>query len=181
MADSAHNLPYTLGADEKAAHVMAYTANALYWGEVVVKDVIRVSTWLRTNSAPIRICLYQARALVTSPIHEAKPVHFRELYLPTSEILVFHLVPPVKDPPDFDPSEPNRRVQPVSLLVGSFRVDGSLRVSDRSSLSKYLEVNRESFTSLYDAQITSLSNPAFNVISVPYLIFRQDASIFTLP
>lgn len=43
---------YTLSADEKTALVMIYTHNSLLRGNAVVKESIRVSTWLRTEGAP---------------------------------------------------------------------------------------------------------------------------------
>ncbi len=53
-----------LGVDEKVSQVMAYTDSFLYWGEVITKTVIRVSTWLRTNTAPDYVSLYNGVALV---------------------------------------------------------------------------------------------------------------------
>jgi hypothetical protein len=170
--------PYTVGPDDKVASVMLYTANYLCWGEVVVKNMIRVSTWLRTNSAPDRVCIYNAKAVNANAATPAKPLQFREFHVAVSQILAFHLVPPAKDPPDFDPTEPNRRMEKVNLLVGNFKVDGCLRLSTKSNVSKYLEVARESFTPVYDAQIVNPTMPAMGVISVPYLIVRQEATIF---
>lgn len=180
MTETIQTLPYTLGPEEKAAQVMAYTTNSLYWGEVVVKEVIRVSTWLRTNSAPDRVCLYNARALATGSAAPTRPMQFRELYISTNNILIFHLVPPAKDPLDYDPSEPNRMMQPISILVGSFRVDGNLRLSSHSNVSKFLEVTHETFTTVYDAHISNPSNPAFGSIAVPYVLVRQETGVFTL-
>jgi hypothetical protein len=170
--------PYTLEFDDKVAQVMAYTNNALYWGDVVVKEMIRVSTWLRTKNAPDRVRLYQARVINTSGNAQAKPLHFTELYIATTQVNMFHLLPPAKDPIDFDPTEPNRKMMPVSMMVSNFRVDGHLRLATSGSVGRFLEVVRENFTSIYDAQISSPNNPAFGVISVPYVIVRQEATIF---
>jgi hypothetical protein len=144
----------------------------------VAKNIIRVSTWLRTNTIPDRLSLYNASALVTTG-GAAKTVSFKELNIAVSQIQALHLIPPAHDPPDFDPTEPNRKMEPVYALVNSFMIKGSLRLSANTSLKKFLEVTHESYTSLYDAEITSLINPAFRGITVPFLMVRQDSTVFT--
>jgi hypothetical protein len=173
--------PYTLEFDDKVANVMVYTWNTLYWGEVVVKELVRVSTWLRTNNAPDRVTLYNAKAMSTITSTPARPLQFTELHISVNPILAFHLIPPAKDPVDYDPTEPNRRMEPVTMLFSTFRVEGHLRLASRTTVGKFLEVTHEAFTAIYDAQISNILNPGFGVISVPYLIVRQDATIFALP
>lgn len=179
MTQNASTPPYTLAPDEKAAQVMAYTYNNLYWGDVVVKERIRISTWLRTNSAPERITIYNAKAMNVLSGAQVRPIAFSELNLAVPQILAFHLMPPAKDPLDYDPTEPNRKMDPVSVIVSSFRIDGNLRLSSQSSLSKYLEVNREDFTGVYDAKISNTVIPSLGIISVPFLLVRQETAVFT--
>ncbi len=171
-------LPYVVGDGEKVAAVMAYTHNQLIWGEVVVKEIVRVSTWLRTNSAPDDVCIYNARILFTSG-GSVKPLFMREAHLAAKSILAFHLVPPAKDPVDYDPSEPNRRMEPVSAIVSNFKVDGFLRMSTQATLAKYLEISKENFTSVYDAEITSPLLPSLGIIKTAYLLVRQANTIYT--
>src|SRR5512133_3320665 len=121
MTESAQTPLYTVASDEKVAQVMIYTVNALYWGEVVVKSIVRVSTWLRTNTAPDRVAVYNAKAMYTGISTPQRPLQFAELHVSTTQILGFHLVPPAKDPPDYDPTEPNRRMVPVTALMSNFR------------------------------------------------------------
>ena len=135
MTESPPQLPYTLTADDKAAGIMVYTASGLSWGSVVVKNQIRVSTWLRTNSAPEIICLYNARSLSISGGSQPKVLSFRELYIPITQIIAYHLRPPAADPLDFDPTEPNRKMEPVSVIVGHFKFDGRMRIASRISLA----------------------------------------------
>ncbi len=170
---------YTLAEDEKTVQVMIYTLTSLYWGEVVVKSIIRVSTWLRTNTVPDWIPLYNAGSIVTTSGTAPRTNNFTELFVPVPQIIAFHMLPPAADPLDFDPTEPNRRMEPVNALVGTFQVKGSLRITASSSLKRYVEVTRESYTSLYDAEITNLVLPAFGPIKVPYILIRQGAAIFT--
>jgi hypothetical protein len=180
MTQTVQTPAFTLNPDEKSAQVMIHTINGLYWGDVVVKQVIRVSTWLRTNTAPDRICLYNAKFLSTLTSTVAKPTQFRELYISTSQVLAFLLMPPAKDPLDYDPTEPNRRMQPVSILIAGFRVDGNLRLAGQTNLAKFLEVARENYSAVYDAKISNPNMTGLGVISVPYLLVRQEAAIFTL-
>jgi hypothetical protein len=170
--------PYVLGPDDKCVQVMAYTNNALYWGEVVVKQLVRVSTWLRTNTAPDWICIYNAHSMLTHSNGQAKPARFRELQIATSQVLAFHIVPPGKDPVDYDASEPNRRMQPVNILVSSFQIKGHLRLATQSNVTKFLETARETFTSIYDAQISSPSLSQFGTIAVPFVLVRQEVGVF---
>jgi hypothetical protein len=164
--------------DEKTANVMVYTRAAIHWGMIIIKNPVRVSTWLRTNMAPEVLSIYNANSLLTA-FAGAKPIPSRVLYLFTSEVLAFHLIPPQSEPLDFDPTEPNRYMDPVSILIGAFRIDGHMRLSLISNVEKYLDRTREEFTSIYDAKISNLINPSAGVMKVPYLIVRQSAVIYT--
>lgn len=181
MTATAQTPLYTLGPEEVAYPVMAYTTTAMYWGEVVVTKAVRVSTWLRTQNAPDRVRLYNARVMGSAGNPQAKPLHFSEVYVATTQINAFHLIPPHKDPPDYDPTEPNRKMEPTTILTSNFRIDGHLRLATMGSVAKFLEVVRENFTSVYDAKITHPNNPSFGMIMVPYLIVRQDPAVFTIP
>jgi len=170
---------YTVGSDEKVAQVMAYTTTSLVWGDVVVKEMIRVSTWLRTNAAPDRITLYNAKVLVTTSASASKPSSFSEINISVPSILAFHLSPPAKDPTDYDPTEPNRKMDPVSALVGAFIFKGKLRLSSSLDLRRHLEVNREPYTALYDVEVTHLLMSNFGPIVAPYVLVRQETAVFS--
>jgi hypothetical protein len=172
-------LPYQLNPDEKAVDVMAYTPTYLCWGEVVVKNQIRISTWLRTAAAPDIVRIYNAKLLITSaPSDPPKPIIFTEIHIPTLQIIAFHLLPPAQEPLDYDPTEPNRRMDPVSVSVGTFRFDGYMRMSIKSNLAKYIEVTKETFTGIYDVDIRSQVVPALGVLHTPFTLVRQNAVIF---
>jgi hypothetical protein len=181
MTQTIQTPPYRLDQDEKVAVVVVYTPGILFRGELVVKKLIRVNTWLRTNTAPDKITLYNAKALVTAGGTAGKPMYFTELHIATKQIEAFHLLPPANEPLDYDPTEPNRRMQAVTVLLGSFRIDGSLRMSSQSNLTKFLDITRETFTPIYDSQVSNPLIPSIGVLSVPYLLIRQESSVFTLP
>lgn len=168
----------TVAPDEKVCQVMIYTPQALYWGDMVVKQMVRVSTWLRTNTVPDRLCLLNAKALITTAGPAARPMSFPELHIAATQIQALHLVPPAKDPIDFDPTEPNRKMEPVNVILGSFLIKGHVRISANVDLKKYLEVVREAYTAIYDAEITNMLNPAMGAISVPFLLVRQETAVF---
>lgn len=177
MTESIPTPLYTLTDDDKVTSLMLYTANALIWGEVVVKQAIRVSTWLRTNAAPDKIVIYGAKLLLTTTPN-AQPGSYREMIVPASIVGAYHLIPPASDPMDYDPTEPNRIMVPVSVLIGSSRINGKMRMTQQSNVQKYLDVTHESFTSIYDAEITNVLLPSLGRLKVPYVQVRQETGIF---
>lgn len=119
---------YTLADDEKTTLVMIYTKDALIRGEVVTKtSVMVVSRWLRTDSAPNYIHLLRAQALYFGGAG-IKTFNFAEMYVPTNEVIAFHLAPPAADPLDYEPNEPNRIMEDVTLIVGAFLFKGKVRI-----------------------------------------------------
>ena len=164
--------------DDQLTSVMIYTQNMLAWGEVVTKQAIRVSTWLRTPSIPQYILLHNAQVITFSG-GEPRPQSFRELHLPSGKVLGFHIKPPASDPPDYDPSEPMRKMEPTTALVGPFRFDGALRMSTHTNLERFLEVSKEAFTSMYDISIKQPAYPALGVIRVPMALLRGEMVLFS--
>jgi len=167
-----------LGDDEKATAVMVYTDSFLYWGEVTTKAVIRVSTWLRTNTAPDYLCLYNAMALLPGASTNPKPVRFPEMHIPAAKVIGFHMLPPAADPLDYDPNEANRKLEPVVALVGQFRMDASMRMATKSDLKRYLEVSRETFSTLYDVTISHPGIAYLNLPKIAFVLVRQAATTF---
>jgi hypothetical protein len=158
---------------------MVYLTNQLCWGKVIVKDQIRISTWLRTNAAPEYVTLHQANLLLVQSGKNLKPQSGLTLHIPVSLIGAMHLIPPEKDPIDYDPNEPNRRMEPISIFVGSFQFKGNVRLSSSTTVSRYLEVTHETFSALYDVEITNPLLEFFGVVKTPFVLVRQNLSIYT--
>ncbi len=161
-----------LAPDEKTALVMLYTHNMLVRGEIVIKENLRVSIWLRTQGVPNFIHLHNPNVILfggTPP----KSLAYSEVFIPTAEVIAFHLVPPVQEPLDYDASETNRRMQPVDMLVGSFMLKAKLRISSQTELATYLDVSRSSWLSVYEASISNPYLPQFGV-QVPMLLVNPD-------
>lgn len=170
---------YTLRADEKTALVMIYTHNALIRGQAVVKESIRVSTWLRTEGAPEYIHLLKPQIL-TILAGNVKTQAFDEMYFPTALAIGFHLVPPAQDPPDYDPSEANRIMQPVVLLVGPFAFRGKLRISSQTDLGSSIATSRVAWMSIYEVDVRSPALPQMGALYVPMAIIRPLHVTFAL-
>jgi len=171
---------YSVRPDEKVANVQVYTSGAIIRGELVVKKSIRVSTWLKTNIAPDRICLYNSRVVPINAGPTIRASAYSELNIATSAIQAFHLLLPDADPIDYDPDELNRYMQPVTVMIANFLIRGNLRLATNVTVTKFLEVTRETFTSIYDANITNLFVPSLGTFQVPYVVIRQESSVFAV-
>jgi hypothetical protein len=157
-----------LASDEKIATVMVYTTDMLVRGELVVKDTVRVSIWLRTQGVPNFIHLHKAQAVGLSGT-SAKTHAYNEIFIPTPQVIGFHLAPPAQEPLDYDANEANRTMQTVQVLMGPFVMKAKLRYSAATDLSSSLDVMNTSWVSLYDAEITSPSIASFSV-NVPMML-----------
>ncbi len=168
---------YTLQPDEKATMVMVYTDSYLYWGEVITKERIRVSTWFRTNAAPDNLCIYNGMALLPGSSGPLKPINYPEVHIPMERVIAFHMLPPSCDPVDYDASESNRKMENVVALVGQFRLDGKLRMATQMNLEKYFEIARETFTALYNVTVSHPGMPQFNLPKVPFVLVRLTETV----
>ena len=157
-----------LASDEKTAMVMVYTQDILARGEVVAKESARVSIWLRTQGVPNYVHLYKPQ--VISFLGAApKTSSLSELFIPTAQVVGFHLAPPAQDSLDYDAGEANRMMQPLNVMVGSFLLKGKVRISTQTDVATSLDVMRASWMSIYDAEIANPYMPQFNV-QVPMLL-----------
>lgn len=178
-AEKPYQKSYPVGVDDKIVPIMVYSPYGICWGDVIIKERVRASTWLRTNAAPDNLSIYHARYLITtSPECSLKPMTFQVLHVPVEQVLAFHIIPPAADPLDYDPSEPNRKMDPVAVLVNTFIMEGFLRLSSLATIGTYLDVNHETFTPLYNAEIRCLLLPALGKVRVPYVLIRQLSAQF---
>jgi hypothetical protein len=162
---------YTLASDEKAAGVMVYTQNMLIRGDAVTKQNNRVSVWLRTEGAPDYMHLLNAQ-VVNLAGNAPKTVSFSEMHLPTVQVIGFHLTPPAHDPLDYDETEKNRRMQPITLLVGTFHFNGLIRISTLVDLGTSITSGRSVWLSVYDVKVTNPLLPQMGEVRVPMLVVR---------
>jgi hypothetical protein len=171
---------YVLKPDEKTAPVMLYAKNSVIRGEVVVKQIIaRLNIWLRTEGAPKYIHILKPQVLVFggSP---PKALSYSEIYFPTSETIAFHTLPPLEEPLDYDPSEANREMDVIELLVGTFVMKGKIRISTQVEVGTALETARISWMSVYDVWITNPYLPQMPAVQVPMILVNPNQVVFGL-
>jgi hypothetical protein len=111
---------------------------------------------------------------------QVRPAAYEELYFPAAQLICFHLVPPAVDPMDYDPSEANRVMEPVTLTVGSFIMKGNARISSQISFGTGLSSSRIQWMSIYDADIFNPQLPQMGHLSVPMLVLRPSQVLFGL-
>ncbi len=168
---------YELKDNEKITPVMIYTDDALYHGKLITRKMVRVNIFLRTEGAPTYIHLHEAQ--VISPGSTTRTKKLDEIFVPLKAITCFHTAPDVEIELDYEPSEENRRMMPVTAILHSFFLDCTTRLSTQTELSSALEVTRMEWLSLYDAKITNPYLPQLN-IQVPMLIARPEKIVLGL-
>ena len=170
---------YTLGPEEKASVVMAYTQTGLIRGEIVTRDSVRINTWLRTDSAPEYIHIYKSQWIQAS-IGQVKSFAYPEILLPISPVIGFHLTPPSTEPLDYNEREDNRANKPVTILMGLFVVKGNLRISAQSDIGTTLSISHSQWISVYEAEINSPQLPQMPPFTVPMLLVRAPQVVFVI-
>jgi len=161
-----------LASDEKITTVMVYTQGMLARGDVVTKESLRVSIWLRTQGVPNYIHLIKPQVIVFGGV-PPKSLAFEEIFIPTQQVIGFHIAPPAQDPMDYDEKETNRMMQPVELLLGTFIMKAKFRFSTQTDTATSLDVMRVAWASVYDADIANPYLPQFSM-HVPMLLVNPN-------
>ncbi len=160
---------YTLAAGEKATLVMIYTHNTLIRGEVVTTENIRVNTWLRTTAVPEFMHILKPQVLLFGS-GSVKTFSYSELFLPSAMIVGFHPVLPADNPLDYAEDEKNRQMVPVTAGVGSFLLEGKLRISALTGMASSIEMAHTSWTSIYEVEITNPYLPQMPPLRIPMVL-----------
>jgi len=166
----------TLASDEKSTLIMVYTQNALIRGEVVTKQSVRVSIWLRTDGAPRYFHLLNAQMLFFGG-GPAKSYNYSEIFVPVASVIAFHIAPPAQEPLDYEEGEKNRAIQLISVGVGTFIFKGKIRFSAQSGFGSSLEMVH-TWLSLYETEVTNPSLPQMPAITVPMLLVNPGQVTF---
>jgi hypothetical protein len=171
---------YILKPDEKTAPVMVYAKHSVVRGEAVVKQILpRLNIWLRTEGAPKYIHILKPQVLVFggSP---PKALSYSEVFFPTAEAIAFHTLPPIEEPPDYDPNEVNREMDAIELLVGTFVMKGKIRISTQVEVATTLETARATWMSVYDVWVTNPYLPQMSALQVPMMLVNPNQVVFGL-
>jgi hypothetical protein len=159
----------TISPDDKKTVVMIYTQNMLVHGEVVTKQGVRVSTWLRTVGVPEYIHLFTPKVILFGS-GAVKNFSYNEIFVPVTSLIAFHLAPPATDPMDYGQDETNRVMAPVTVLVGTFIFKGHLRISSKADVSTTIELAHSAWLSLYDVDISNPFMPQMQPMHVAMLV-----------
>ena len=171
---------YTLKPDEKTTPVMLYTEESVVRGEVVTKEVIhRINIWLRTDGVPKYMHLLNAQVVLFGG-GSGSTLSYPQIYFPSAELIAFHTLPPTDEPLDYDPTEANRMMVDVDMIVGTFVMKGRIRISTQTELGISLEMARVAWTSLYDATITNPYLPQMPPLHLPLVLVNPANIAFGL-
>ena len=171
---------YILRPDEKTSPAMLYTLHNVVRGEAVVKqNVSRFNIWLRTDGAPRYIHVLKPQVLMFGG-GAVKALTYSELYFPTSEVVAFHTLPPTEEPLDYDPSEADRRMEAVDLIVGTFVMKGKIRTSTHTEVDTTLESAVVSWMSVYEVSITNPYLPQMPALQAPMVLVNPNHVAFGL-
>lgn len=158
---------------EVATPFMAYTQQGIVWGKMPHSEMIQQPTRILVGvTVPEFVTLVDANILAVEPNFVAKPVHHDLVMLPYDTIIGFHLMPPQKDQLDYDPSEPNRVMAPVTFYMGALVVKGSIRISEITSVKNTVEVMKADFITLYDLEVCHPNNPKMTPVRTNMGFFR---------
>jgi hypothetical protein len=171
---------YILRPDEKTAPVMLYAQNSVIRGEAIMKqNISRVNIWLRMDGAPRFMHILKAQIIVFGG-NPPKVFSYSEIYFPTSEAIAFHPLPLIEEPLDYDPSEADREMDVIEMLVGTFVMKGKIRISTHMEVATTLESARMSWMSVYDVWITNPYLPQMPALQVPMLLVNPSHVAFGL-
>ncbi len=171
---------YIPAPDEKTTLVMLYTHNAMLRGEVVTKESVRVSTWLRTQGAPRYIHMLRA-SIIQFAAGGIKTINAPEIFVPIETAIAMHLAPPQSDPVDYDENERNRAMLPVVVGVGAFQFKCLARVSAQTGLGPSLELSKIPWMSLYELEISSPFLPQMPAMRANIAVVNPSQVYFALP
>lgn len=171
---------YQLGPDEKVTPVMAYTATSLYWGDAITKEAIRVGGWMRSDYSPLILELHNAQ-MITFGGSQPLTVSYPNIYLPYDTVTAFHVMPGIEEPLYYDPNEPKRVMLPVTGFVGPFRFEGKYRLSEMTKVIRTLEIAKEDFLPLYEAEISHPAMPPGSSWKADYVTLRRTDAIWSVP
>jgi hypothetical protein len=173
--------PYSLKNDDKTLVMMLYTHSALYRGEAIMKQHIKVSNWMRVQGAPEYIHLQKAQAINISSAGMAKPLAYSEMLVPTSSLIAYHIAPPSQpEAMDYDETEANRIFEAVTALVGTFVFSGYMRIAASVDVSQALLTSRTPWLSLYQVEISNPYIPQLGVLKIPLVQIRPTEIQFGL-
>lgn len=169
----------TPGNDEKVTNVMIYSHNSLVRGDVITKQNVRVSIWLRTQGVPNYVHLFNPQVLTFAGA-TPKSTTYQEMFFPTPQVVGFHISPPAAEPVDYDATEAGRRMVDINMMIGTFMVKAKSRISSHTDFATSIDVARSTWMSIYEAEISNSALPQMGVYRVSMLLVRPEQVSFAM-
>ena len=175
MTENPNNPLANLAEDDRATAVMVHTANSLSWGQLITKKAILAERFLIGATVPDFVSLFSAQTIAIHGSQISKPIKYNELHIPYEEVVAFHLMPPAEAQLDYDPTEPNRIMVPVTAYAGSFHFKASIRIGVQTTIQNLLGITKSDFMSIYDVEIYHPSNPNMKPMNVNFAMIQRVA------
>ena len=173
------NSHYNLGPEDKTATTMIYTPQRMIWGQLVSKQMIRACTWLQTEMAPNYLKILDAQVLLFGTGQSTATIKIPILHVQKEQIIAYHLLPPSDESPYFDRGEPNRKMEPVTIISGIFRFDGKLRMAENTDLETFLGAQKDLFLPVFYIIMTAPLLPSIKGITFPFAMVKQTSAIIS--
>lgn len=170
---------YSPNPDEKLVPAMIYTAQKVIWGLVVAPRMIRVSTWLQSDMGSRYLNLADTQILLFGAGQEIKWLKFPVLHIETNQIIAYHTLPPTDESPYYDSTDPYRKMEPVTILVGIFKFNCNIRMAENNDMETYLGVKTGEFLPIYDLTMTCPLLPTLRPIRTPFALIRAKEATFS--
>ena len=161
-----------VGIEKVETPMMVYTSQGIIWGKLSHSSGIQPSRILLGVTIPEYLALTEAQAMFLEPNYISKPIKHQQILIPTPTILGYHLMPPQKDVLDYDLTEPNRKMAPLTIYMRAMKINGHIRISEVTDTKTTLEVMKADFLTVYDLEISHLNNTQMSPIRTSQAYFR---------
>jgi len=169
--------PYTLASDEKENQVMVGTSDILFWGALVTKEQVRLSSFLNTLAEDF-IPFHNVKILFLAPAQQVAPVERALLCVKLEEILVFFAMADLELPPE---ETEMRRYEPVEALVGSYQIEGMILKSPLTPLHNMMLIATSAYMPVYKATVRHVAKPWLGTFSSSVVHVRRDRLLTATP
>ncbi len=162
-----------MGPDDQATPIVIYTKSSMSFGSIINNQAISPTRILLGDTLPDYLALYEAQHINTFGGTLGRPAKYPELFIPTRNVLGFHLAPGQKAELNYDPNEPNRVMQPAYIWLGIFLIEAEMRISTQTDLRTFLDIAKGTYMPVYNAKIASPTNPGLKPIQVDMLLINR--------
>ena len=168
--------PYALSPGEKATQVMAGTAEALIWGDLVTKERVSLAGFMNTLAEDY-VPLRDANVLLLTPVEKTAPLARSMVYVRLGEILLLFERGGSEPPPE---ETEVRRLEPIEVLIGPYQIEGSLLKSPIATMQNLLLVMKDPYLPLYQATIRHVAKPWLGAFQADLVQVRRDRLIVAI-